>query len=149
VRRVACAGKLSAAVVAGLLLAEAGFRMLLFGESAAALRLGARLRVPSAFADADESDHWKLLRLFQPRAMRKAQRFPDPVTGWIRRPYDLASVERELAGRRPVLLFGDSYAQCTTPECSRTCSPAPTSQAATCSSTAAPPASGSTRSGCR
>ena len=106
--------KVAASVAVAGLLAEGGFRFLLFGESDLALDLGIRLRNASAFVETDEGDYWKLMRRFQPARMRKRQRLADPITGWARPPYHLAEIERELAGRRPVLLFGDSYAQCTT-----------------------------------
>lgn len=107
------AASLSLALLA--LVLELGLRWLLFGESRVALRMGKGLRVPDAFFAVEETDHWKLAHLFVPAKEHRPRHAPDPLLGWARRPLDPAAVERELSGRRLVLLVGDSYAECVTP----------------------------------
>lgn len=121
------------ALLAGVLLAEFGLRTLLFSEHAAAQRWSERWRLRRAGLYTDpalDDDFWKLNRLFslsgQPRPSRssrtetKAEELRlagpptyDPRLGW-RSPKILANYDHAhrdtLAGRRPLLLYGASYA---------------------------------------
>lgn len=97
---------------------ELGMRWLLFGESALAQRLGADLRRPTRFAARWEDEHWRLHHalLGLPHVTGQA----DPVVGWrsnVIRPGTFVHRGRErLDGRRPVLMYGDSFTFCVTPE---------------------------------
>ena len=106
--------------LAALLLAavacELGFRWLVFSGH----ERGAKFRHPRLFADVQREDlHWVLRHRFGANA--SATPFePDPLLGWrgraLIRPETYAHAEiGRLEGRRPVLLFGDSFAACTTP----------------------------------
>jgi hypothetical protein len=96
---------------------ELALRWLLFGEGAAARRLGRPLRQAATWTrSADEDDYWKLLTLFEAERAQAAPG-PDPVLGWTGALAASAPAhpdEDGLRGRRPVLLFGDSFAQCVT-----------------------------------
>jgi len=99
------------------ILGELALRWLLFGEGQAARELGKPLRVPSYWARSpDEDDYWKMLRLFSP-GDEAGPHGPDPTMGWIRE-FVPGTFEHPDEGaalrRRPVLLFGDSFSQCTT-----------------------------------
>jgi hypothetical protein len=74
-----------------------------------------RLRDPGRYADYfSEDDYWKLYVLLGTRWRAPAE--PHPVLGWV------GNFDREtyihndfpaLGGRRAVLLYGDSFAECT------------------------------------
>ena len=115
--------KLCLAVVASLLLIELCFRFLLFHDSGLARRLGQELRQPAHFATRWTDEYWKLRYLFAPQMRRPlaATARPsqhDPVLGWIRQDIQAGTYAHQarehLAGRRPVLLYGDSFAACVT-----------------------------------
>lgn len=99
---------------------ELGVRWLLFGEGSISVSLGDSLRDPNRFADAlSEDDFWKLQRSFQGVHERDQFERAHAVHGWLP-----ASVRREdlshraegsLRGRRPVLLYGDSFSECVVP----------------------------------
>jgi hypothetical protein len=78
----------------------------------------AKLRRPENFASRWDDDYWKLQYLFNPDRDAGPSGNSDPVTGWrsqriLRATYE--HVDRESLGdRRPVLLYGDSYAYCYT-----------------------------------
>lgn len=107
--------------LAGLLLAELGLRWLLFGESALAARLGGHLRQASFYSDPGaEGDYWRLHRRWISDAERDTFVVRDERLGWLDptiapRTYDHVDRAR-LDGRRPVLLFGDSFAACVLPD---------------------------------
>ncbi len=99
------------------LIAEAGARFILFAEAADGTGIARKLRSPSrlAYTTADD-DYWLLRTRFTPPDERKPPAGFDPVFGWTGyreiRSGDFARSQRELlAGRRPVLLYGDSFAQ--------------------------------------
>jgi len=99
---------------------ELGVRWLLFGEGDLAETLGANLRDPNRFADAlSDDDFWKLQRSFQARGDRDQFDRSHPELGWIPasvQPKTMAHrAERSLRGRRPVLLYGDSFSKCVVP----------------------------------
>lgn len=93
-----------------LLIAEFGFRMMLFGNSEAFKKL----RDPGLYADYfNEDDYWKLYYLFGGEYKPPAN--PHPLLGWIgdfHRNSLLHNRVADIQNRRPVLLYGDSYAQC-------------------------------------
>jgi hypothetical protein len=108
-----------AALLLALLTAEGALRFLVFSDGDFARRYGWRIRHAWAFTSRVSGRDYFALRaeLSGPVAARSAP-FPDPLLGW--RDAEFASDfshrgEGSLAGRRPVLLFGDSYARCVTP----------------------------------
>lgn len=107
------------AALVAFLTAEACLRFLLFSDAALAQRLGRRLRDESHFADWRTPEAWVLkARLGRDEAGRAPHPFSDPLLGWLKgdvpgAPYRHAG-EDQLGGRRPVLLYGDSFAACTT-----------------------------------
>jgi hypothetical protein len=100
-------GLLAAIVGIGCLagVSEVGLRFLLFHPSDLARKLGGGFRRPERYADPlSEDAYWKLRYLFtDPTARAESPVEPDPVR------------DIDLRGRRPVLLFGDSFADCGTP----------------------------------
>jgi hypothetical protein len=117
-RRLALA---CASVALGLLLLEGSLRFLLFSDSALALRIGAPLRVASHYASLHSGrDFWKLEARFK-RAQPPDPRRPayDERFGWLKPEIDPVTLRHAdaagLGERRPVLLYGDSFAACMTP----------------------------------
>lgn len=107
------------AFLAGPFLAEGLLRWLLFSPSSLAERFGARFREPSLYVASPNSvDQSKLLLLFGFGRERQdgVPPFADPEVGWIKADIDPKTyrhaAEGELAGRRPVLLYGSSFAAC-------------------------------------
>jgi hypothetical protein len=89
--------------------------------------LGAHIRRPENFADGDsDDDYWKLHYQWQDPATVGSANHPDPVTGWTGSNIEPGTYEHAnepvIRGRRLVLLYGDSFAQCNTPpeECFQT-----------------------------
>lgn len=104
------------AFLGGLLAVESSFRWLLFGGGGAE-SLGASLRHAAFFADSSsDDDFWKLFMELD----RLQPPMPDdsfhPELGWVSADIDAATLRHvaaeELRGRRPVLLYGDSFARC-------------------------------------
>lgn len=95
--------------------AELGLRYLILGTSERARSLGKPLRHPSVLGlGLHEDDYWKLQCLLNPRA-RMEMNGPDALLGWTGsiEPGTYAHPdEPALGGRRPILLFGDSNAEC-------------------------------------
>ncbi|MBK7874279.1 MAG: SGNH/GDSL hydrolase family protein [Planctomycetes bacterium] len=109
-----------AALVLGALfafvLAELALRWALFSDSDLAARLGARVRTPDAFGTPDLSERWwQLQRRFTPRERLAPASGPDAVLGWNGEVINAATGRNYEADRvgakRPVLLYGDSFAQ--------------------------------------
>ena len=103
------------ALLGGLLLAEGALRWLLFSDSAAAIRLGRPFRSAALFLPTEALEDFEKLRvLLVPPNERWQPGTPHPELGWVRRDVDPASLrhpgESELRGRRPVLLYGSSFA---------------------------------------
>ena len=78
------------------------------------------MRRAGNFADPrSDDDFWLLHHRFRASGKARRNRNPDPVVGWLRRDVTpetyLHPAAARLAGRRPILLYGDSYAQCVTP----------------------------------
>lgn len=126
-RRVAVAGRVARVLRVALIFlglawgaGELGVRWLLFGEGTVASALGERLRDPNRFADAlSEDEFWKLQRILQPVAERDQFARAHAELGWVPARVDRESLahraERSLRGRRPVLLYGDSFSKCVVP----------------------------------
>ncbi len=105
--------------ILSFLLAEVGLRVLLFWDTRLLEKVAHKLRQPGYYADMAREDlFWKLVRIWTPRA----QRYPfgrfSEKTGWTGPLIDaktLISVDEAKVGeRRPVLLYGDSFAECVT-----------------------------------
>jgi hypothetical protein len=108
------------ALALAILCAELGLRFLLFSRSSLALRLGESWRKAEWYADSQNEDaYWKLVYLFtDPKRWLGAFR-PSPECGWTGDidPLTYLPVPPvDLRARRPILLYGDSYANCNTPE---------------------------------
>jgi hypothetical protein len=110
---------LAAGLALALLLGEAGLRLVLFCDLPLCEGLARRLRRADFYASPyDESAYWKLLHLWT----RPEDRLPFPHasrftgwTGWRIDPQTLVTEEEpRIGGRRPVLLYGDSFAECVT-----------------------------------
>ena len=103
-----------------VLAGELVLRLLLFGEHPKLVALGEPLRVPRRFASYNTPESWKLRTLFakKPRAIRTSNRkHPQfhPLLGTRRKVFteDFRHEDESARnGRRPVLLFGDSFGQC-------------------------------------
>lgn len=108
---------LCAGVGLGLLLSELVLRFVLFSDLAREMGIGWRLRNAALYTPREAGrETWKLRRLLEDRSV--PSRSPDfhPTLGWLRADVDPVTFEHaseaRLGTRRPVLLFGDSYAQC-------------------------------------
>lgn len=107
--------------VAGCALAEGGLRLLLFRDVSGFEDLSRSLREPGLYADMRRDGlYWQLRRIWLPGAEQPLPGEHMPATGWVSPAVDprtLAHVdEATLGDRRPVLLYGDSYALCMTSE---------------------------------
>ena len=105
------------ALIAALLTLEGVLRAVLFSESLRDSAPAEKLRRAPLFASPSSADFWKLHVLFRrPHFTSKRHRGFDARTGWLADEIDAATLahadEPRLAGRRPVLFFGDSFAQC-------------------------------------
>lgn len=111
---------LSLGAVLAVLLAELGVRFLVHHPNVSLGALGRSLRVPENFSDGNsEDDFWKIQYLSaQPEHAGPAEN-PDPITGWTGHYVKPSTYEHvdapSIRGRRPILLYGDSFAQCNTP----------------------------------
>ena len=103
---------LGVSIAIGLGVVELGFRTLLFHDADWARRIGGRLRSPGYYAGRWSDEYWKLQTLFKDRELRMPEPRYDPVMGWRRPPPVLVGEAAEGVQRRPVLLFGDSFAAC-------------------------------------
>jgi len=119
-RLVRALSALAVGVVLTAVGSELCLRWLMFGEGTVAQALGGGLRRPLLYVDGFEHDTYNDLdrRFAAPEERALVPNF-DPLVGWTgafvvpRRYYPLAA--RDLKRRRPVLLYGDSYAGCATP----------------------------------
>lgn len=105
------------AVLLTLLACEGGLRLLLFGPPPFDA-LGAGLRKPRRFADPDAEElYWTLACTWNPLPVH-AQRPTegDPLLGWRDARFAAGTYahrdEARVGARRPVLLYGDSFAAC-------------------------------------
>jgi len=109
-----------ACLLAGLLSAELVLRYLILSPSELARTRGAGLRDARHYANPFlEEQYWRLEWIFD-HPDGEGERPPyDPLLGWVSHriepgTYRLAA-EPEARGRRPILLYGASYAACVTP----------------------------------
>jgi hypothetical protein len=113
------AAKAGLALVVGLFLAELALRFLLFSDLPAVVERTRWLRQSANFTDRGyDEDFWKLIYVFKGENRKRENPGFDPVVGWVR--HDVIPLTYEHAdaklvgGRRPVLVFGDSFANCVT-----------------------------------
>ena len=104
------------ALVGGLLAVELSFRWLLFGGDGAE-KLGADLRHAAYFADStSDDDFWKLFVELDHGQAPMPDHAYHPELGWVSADLDAGTLRHvaaaDLRGRRPVLLYGDSFARC-------------------------------------
>ena len=100
-----------------LVLCELGLRWVLFGGHGT----GFGLRNPAFFAERhDEERFWRLMQRFRGDPGPLEDDLYHAELGWRSRWFDPVTYEHKdgvrLAGRRPVLLFGGSFARCTVPQ---------------------------------
>lgn len=108
-----------AAVALALVAGEVGLRRLVHARGPTARAWGWRVRRAQNFADPDAGrDYFKLKALLAGPAAERPNAHYHPLLGWLDpavRP-DYGHVDEAAVGdRRPVLLFGDSFAHCVTP----------------------------------
>ena len=106
------------AVAVGLVGLELALRLCLFREVEALRRLSIRLRQPGNYAVKGSPEYWTYsVRLTPPERLRPIPGY-DPLVGWtgsLVEPGTYAHAQENLVlDRRPVLLFGDSFAECAT-----------------------------------
>jgi len=96
-----------ASLLVGFFMAELALRTLLFNDFA----LSSSLRDPRYFADNSSDDYWKLRHRWGHRSPWRTH----PLLGWLSNSIDPDDFSHKEAGnvgaRRPVLLYGDSFAQ--------------------------------------
>lgn len=106
-------------LLAVLALAELVLRWMLFGADPVARRLGAPVRHEARFAGPREDAYWKLRVVLAGRDRVEPHEFADRELGWISRrlePGTLAHRATASVGeRRPLLIYGDSFAHCKLP----------------------------------
>jgi hypothetical protein len=110
--------KLLFASAFGVALLEGGMRFLLTSPWTERTELARSIGEPSRFAWPNQDLYWRFVdRLATPEAATFEPPY-DPVLGWTWpgiQPVNYAHEEEsQLQGRRPVLLFGDSYSACLT-----------------------------------
>lgn len=103
----------------GLLCLEGILRWLLFSNQEWARHWGWGLRKAELYCSSESgTEYWKLHARFSGSDAVKRNRFFDPVLGWIDPQLEPGTLNHACAGligeRRPVLLYGDSYARCAT-----------------------------------
>jgi hypothetical protein len=103
-----------------LLAAEGGLRILLFWDTPALEKAARKLRQAGYYADMRREDlYWKLQRIWTPREQRNPFGRFSEKTGWTGPLIDSKTLtmadEARVGERRPVLLYGDSFAECVTP----------------------------------
>jgi hypothetical protein len=105
-------------VIAAALAFEGLLRLVLFADIPLTRSIGYRLRRARCYADyKSDEDYWKLaLRFGEVERVPPGMYHPD--LGWISDDIDRASLRHAHAGemrvKRPILLFGDSFARCMT-----------------------------------
>ena len=110
--------RLAIAAVVTLRLIEGAMRVLLFVDVPGLERWATRLRQPQNFFTQDEPGFWTTSVRFTPTERLKPVPNFDPVVGWTGSRVEPLTYEHDdedlLLTRRPVLLYGDSFAECTT-----------------------------------
>ena len=112
---------LAVSLVLALVGAELGLRYLMFADDPWPARLAARMRKPALYASNESDDlYWTLQYGWAPEDLRNpVGPGAHPLVGWRspRLDKDLHHEQAGLVGlQRPVLLYGDSFADCVTPE---------------------------------
>ena len=106
--------RLSLVLVLGALGTELLLRQLIWSD----LELAEPLRRAWRYSAKNEDEYWKLLYLFGESSPRESTEYYDPLLGWVSaavEPLTRRHLDAESVGdRRPVLLYGDSFAECTT-----------------------------------
>lgn len=109
--------KLGFAGILTAVLFEGAIRFLALSDSTIARRWGAGLRSPGNFSNRWSDDYWMLKYRFADPETRLEPIY-DPLLGWRSAAIEPGTYrhadESTLAGRRPVLLYGDSFALCVT-----------------------------------
>jgi hypothetical protein len=111
---------LALGVIVSLVAGELVLRLFLFHPKLDCLGLGDKIRRPERYCDGDsDDDYWKFRTLFQDPATIVDATNADPRLGWTSvlvtpGTYEHAD-EPVINGRKLVLLYGDSFAQCNTP----------------------------------
>lgn len=106
-----------AGVLLALVIAELLLRCALFLPGEKPARWFAAVRQPHYFASNETDEYWKLQFLLNPERAEEASN-ADPVIGWTWQvePRTYRVLEKPPPdGRRLVVLYGDSFAQCNTP----------------------------------
>jgi hypothetical protein len=110
--------RLSIACAAFIILLELGFRTVLFLDVPGLRTMSLRLRAPQNFFTRYEPDYWTSSVLFTPEERLKPVPGYDPLLGWRGSRVEAETFahkdENVVLTRRPVLLYGDSFAECTT-----------------------------------
>lgn len=109
---------LAVALLASALLLEGLVRLVLFSGALVGTETARRVRLPERLAHPSEDLYWILQNAFNPGDLRPVPNY-DPRHGWLGLgfpPGELCLLDAASAGeRRPVLLYGDSYAACASP----------------------------------
>ncbi len=118
VRRIAL--RLALSLLAAFLASEGLLRVFLFADPENLPRWASKLRRPELFASPqDGAEYWKLRVLFDPASPAEPHPLFHPLLGWCKVNLDPNTYrhrfESALHGRRPVLMYGDSFTACLTP----------------------------------
>jgi len=101
------------------LLVELALRLILFVDVPGLRKVTLQLRQANNFFEKREPGFWTTSVAFTPTDRLKPIPAFDPLVGWAGSRVEPGTYrhrdENALAGRRPVLLFGDSFAECVTP----------------------------------
>jgi hypothetical protein len=109
--------KLVIALAVSVVLFELGARVLLFSPLAADLPLAQQLRLPGVVSHEEEDLYWWLRTHYGLGVGPEGAEDHHAELGWLPWGGDYAHPRREPLGeRRRVLLFGDSFAACWTPD---------------------------------
>ncbi len=107
-------------IVVAFFAAEIALRVIIFHSGPKASHFERRMRQPARYSDGNnEDDYWKLVCAINGEAGLNDADNPDPITGWTGGAVTPGTYEHidegTLGARRPVLLYGDSFAACGTP----------------------------------
>ncbi len=111
--------RLALSLIVAFLASELLLRLLLFADPESLPRWAAGLRRPELFAGPqDGAEYWKLRVLFDPASPADPHPLFHPLLGWCKLHVDPETYrhrfESALYGRRPVLMYGDSFTACLT-----------------------------------
>jgi hypothetical protein len=105
--------------VGALCAGEVAIRILIFHPDLCPRALSQKFREAQRYAEGNnDDDYWKLTCLLQGESALTDAPNPDPITGWTG-PFITPGTyehcdEPSIGSRRPVILYGDSFAQCGT-----------------------------------